>query len=273
MKDVFKEFGLESETIDFIGHALALYINDDYLSQPCFPTLERVKLYIDSLARYGKSPYIYPLYGLGELPQAFARLSAIYGGTYILNQPIDEILYENGVAVGIRSGSEKAKAKFIVGDPTYFKDKVKKVGQIVRSISILNHPIPHTNDSESCQIIIPQKQVGRKSDIYVSLISFSHSIAPSGYYVAMVSTTVETNDPPKELQPGIDLLGPALERFTSVLDVYEPVDDGKNNKVFISTSFDATSHFETTVDDVLDLYKRITGKNLDLTPKPEVQVS
>jgi Rab GDP dissociation inhibitor len=29
----------------------------------------RCKLYGESLARYGKSPYLYPLYGLGELPQ------------------------------------------------------------------------------------------------------------------------------------------------------------------------------------------------------------
>ena len=32
--------------------------------------------------------------------------------------------------------------------------------------------------------------------------------------------------------------------------------------------YDATSHFETTVDDVLDLYTRITGKFLDLDAKP-----
>ena len=44
------------------------------------------------MARYGKSPYIYPLHGLGELPQSFARLSAIYGGTYMLEKPIDEIV-------------------------------------------------------------------------------------------------------------------------------------------------------------------------------------
>jgi Rab GDP dissociation inhibitor len=44
----------------------------------------------------GKSPYLYPLYGLGELPQGFARLSAIYGGTYMLDKPIDEIVMEGG---------------------------------------------------------------------------------------------------------------------------------------------------------------------------------
>lgn len=41
----------------------------------------KIKVYMDSLARFGKSPFIYPMYGLGELPQAFARLSAVHGGT------------------------------------------------------------------------------------------------------------------------------------------------------------------------------------------------
>jgi len=39
---------------------------------------------------------LYPLYGLGELPQGFARLSAIYGGTYMLDKPVDEIVMEGG---------------------------------------------------------------------------------------------------------------------------------------------------------------------------------
>lgn len=44
-----------------------------YLDVPCLETINRIKLYSESLARYGKSPYLYPLYGLGELPQGFAR--------------------------------------------------------------------------------------------------------------------------------------------------------------------------------------------------------
>lgn len=36
------------------------------------------------------------MYGLGELPQGFARLSAIYGGTYMLDKPIDEIVMKDG---------------------------------------------------------------------------------------------------------------------------------------------------------------------------------
>ena len=48
-------------------------ISPSYLDEPCLETINRIKLYSESLARYGKSPYLYPLYGLGELPQGFAR--------------------------------------------------------------------------------------------------------------------------------------------------------------------------------------------------------
>ncbi len=45
--------------------------DDRYLSEPALPTVLKIKLYHDSLTRYDGllSPYIYPRYGLGELPQ------------------------------------------------------------------------------------------------------------------------------------------------------------------------------------------------------------
>ena len=99
MDEVYKKFGLDENTSDFVGHAMALYRDDSYRGQPYVETVKRIKLYAESLARYGKSPYLYPLYGLGELPQGFARLSAIYGGTYMLDKPIDEIVMEGGKVI------------------------------------------------------------------------------------------------------------------------------------------------------------------------------
>ena len=71
MQDVYKQFGLGEMTIDFIGHAIALHRDDAYMSQPAVDTVLKVKLYYNSLTRFEgtASPYIYPLYGLGELPQ------------------------------------------------------------------------------------------------------------------------------------------------------------------------------------------------------------
>lgn len=263
---LYEKFGLDKETADFTGHALALYRDDDYLAQPCGDLITRVKLYSESLARYGKSPYLYPLYGLGELPQGFARLSAIYGGTYMLDKPVDEIVYdETGKVIGVRSGDEVAKCKQVYCDPSYVSSKVQKVGQVVRCICLLNHPVRNTNDSLSCQIIIPQKQVGRKSDIYVSVVSYTHQVAAKDWFIAIVSTTVETSNPELEIKPALDLLGPIKQRVIAVSDVYKPTDDGSHSQVFISESFDATSHFETTCTDVLNIFKRGTGEEFDFT--------
>jgi Rab GDP dissociation inhibitor len=44
--------------------------------------------------------------------------------------------------------------------------------------------------------------------------------------------------------------------------LYEPLENGTKDNVFISKSYDATSHFETTTDDVQDIYKRATGEEL-----------
>uniref|UniRef100_M3ZSJ3 Rab GDP dissociation inhibitor n=1 Tax=Xiphophorus maculatus TaxID=8083 RepID=M3ZSJ3_XIPMA len=263
MRAIFQKFSLGQEVIDFTGHSLALYRTDEYLDQPCMDSINRIKLYSESLARYGKSPYLYPLYGLGELPQGFARLSAIFGGTYMLNKPIEEIVMENGKVVGVKSEGEIARCKQLICDPSYVMDRVKKVGQVIRVICILSHPIANTGDINSCQIIIPQNQVNRKHDIYVCMISFAHNVAAAGKYIAIASTTVETNEPEKEIKPAMDLLEPIEQKFVSISDLYEPTDMGTESQIFISRSYDATTHFETTCADIKDIYKRMTGSDFD----------
>src|ERR1700760_806427 len=180
MKDVYDKFGLEATTRDFIGHSMALYQDDSYIAQVGMAedAITRIRLYTSSMARYGKSPYIYPLYGLGELPQSFARLSAIYGGTYMLDKSIDKIVTDDkGKFVGVTSGGETVKAKQVIGDPSYFgagseeagKVRVVEEGKVVRAICILKHPIPGTDDADSCQIIIPQNQVNRRNGEWLSM--------------------------------------------------------------------------------------------------------
>ena len=50
------------------------------------------------------------------------------------------------------------------------------------------------------------------------------------------------------VHPNRDFLSPAL---------LPPV------QIFISRSYDATTHFETTCDDIKDIFKRMTGTDFD----------
>jgi len=213
------------------------------------------------------------MYGLGGLPEGFSRLSAIYGGTYMLNKPVDEIIYgKDGKVTGVRAGGETAKCKKVIGDPSYFlnTDKVKKVGLVARCIALMSHPIPNTSDANSCQIIIPAAtQPGRKSDIYVCVTSFVHHVAANGKYVAVASCPVETKDAKQELEPALKLLGGVDEVFFWTSDVYVPTSDGTRDNVFITQSYDASTHFEADTREVLALYARFMGKPLDLTVPPK----
>jgi Rab GDP dissociation inhibitor len=95
------------------------------------------------------------------------------------------------------------------------------------------------------------------------MVSYTHQVAAKGWFIAMVSTTVETQNPESEIKHGLDLLGTIKKKFVYVSDYLEPIDDGKQSQLFISTSYDASTHFETTCLDVLSIFKRATGEEFD----------
>ena len=270
--EFFKKYGLEPNTIDFVGHAVALYTNDDYLEKKAIVTIDKMQLYMNSFGRYGNSPFIYPVWGLSGLAEGFSRLCALYGGTYMLNRDVDEILFdENGNFRGIKSQGEEAYGKILITEPSYVEKlkKVKPTGQVIRRICILNHTVPNTKDVDSCQIIIPQKQVNRKNDIFIAVLNSTHSVCKKGYYLAIISTMVETKDPKAELKPAMDIIGEPLEIFDKVSDIYEPIDTSFKDNIFITNSFDPQSHFENDTDNVIDIYQKITDTKLDLTIEEE----
>ncbi|KAF3925871.1 hypothetical protein ABW20_dc0104179 [Dactylellina cionopaga] len=280
MKSIYDKFKLEEATREVVGHSMALYSDDAYLEKSARQTFNRIQLYAKSVAMYGKSPYLYPLYGLGELPSAFTRLSAVHGGTYMLNTKVLDFAHgEDGKVSGVKLKFENpnkdgefleltVKAPLVLADPSYVPETKKAItGQsVVRAICILKHSIKGTDNADSAQIIIPSKQISsdRKNDIYVAVVSSAHNVCPQGYWLAVVSTIVETDNPHHELQLGFDLLGDIEEKFVAKpIPLWKPAGETGDN-VFVSRSFDASSHFETCIDDIKDLYKRMEGKDLDI---------
>lgn len=57
----------------------------------------------------------------------------------------------------------------------------------------------------------------------------------------------------------------------SVTPLYTPTATGTSDNIYVTRSYDATSHFETVVEDVQDVWKRVVGKDLVLQ-KRELEV-
>ena len=67
----------------------------------------------------------------------------------------------------------------------------------------------------------------------------------------------------------MQIIGPYLEKFDKISEIYEPIDNSFKDNVYITSSFDPQSHFENDTDNVIDIYQKITGAQLDLNIEEE----
>jgi Rab GDP dissociation inhibitor len=106
-------------------------------------------------------------------------------------------------------------------------------------------------------------------DIFIATLNHTHCVCQKGYYLAIISTVVETDKPLDELKPAFDLIGKRLDDFVTITDEFEPVSTNFDDGVVITRSFTSVSHFEPDTKDVLALYKALTGKELNLEEEEE----
>lgn len=233
MDQVYSKFGLEAGTKDFIGHAMALFLDDAYLHKPAREAYERILLYVNSMARYGKSPYIYPLYGLGELPQGFARyLSKFLFNIDCLQSLVERTcwtskLMKSSMRMVLRQVFAVATklqrprpslaihptfpAKFVVLERSFERFVYFNI-----LFPTLTMPIPFNSSSLRIKLVdvtvLDTLSTRVNLDIYIAEVSAAHNVCAKGHYLAIVSTIVETDNPQIEIKPGLDLLGPILDK-------------------------------------------------------------
>ena len=80
-----------------------------------------IKFYLKNVGIYGSMPFICPVYGSGELPQAFARFSAVFGSIYVLDIGVSDINFDdkdNFSGVTLQTG-QKINGKYCIISPNY----------------------------------------------------------------------------------------------------------------------------------------------------------
>uniref|UniRef100_A0A8C4SES2 Rab proteins geranylgeranyltransferase component A n=1 Tax=Erpetoichthys calabaricus TaxID=27687 RepID=A0A8C4SES2_ERPCA len=82
--DFLKTKNLTTNLANFILHSIAMVLDTDLTTEG----LRATQHFLQSLGRYGNTPFLFPLYGLGEIPQCFCRMCAVFGGIYCLRHGI-----------------------------------------------------------------------------------------------------------------------------------------------------------------------------------------
>lgn len=101
-------------------------------------TLERVQ---QSTGRYGPEagPYLVPLYGTGELAQAFCRTAAVHGAVQILHCQAAELVHETEHTVRVVWEDEKSNS---------LSPQLIRAGVVVGSRSELGGDMPHQTSAK-----------------------------------------------------------------------------------------------------------------------------
>uniref|UniRef100_A0A3B4H732 Rab proteins geranylgeranyltransferase component A n=1 Tax=Pundamilia nyererei TaxID=303518 RepID=A0A3B4H732_9CICH len=90
----FLEFLREQQLGDnlqhFLLHSIAM-VTEDTLTEV---GLASTRHFLRCLGRYGNTPFLFPVYGLGEIPQCFCRMSAVFGGIYCLRHSVSCLIVD-----------------------------------------------------------------------------------------------------------------------------------------------------------------------------------
>ncbi|XP_067948615.1 rab proteins geranylgeranyltransferase component A 2-like [Watersipora subatra] len=114
--EFLKTLKLTNNLIKYVVNAIAMVPRN----VPTSVGMERTRLFINSLGRYGPTPFLWPLYG-GEINQAFCRMSAVFGGVYILERTVSQLLVnkKNRVSHVVCNEGSKITCKWLICNPGY----------------------------------------------------------------------------------------------------------------------------------------------------------
>lgn len=100
--EYLKEYKMEGKLRSVIINAICCKDNDVNDEMKTTEATKRIRQYVQSVGRFGKTAFLYPLYGCSEVIQAFSRLGAVSGATYMLRCSVTEYEEDNGRCVSVR---------------------------------------------------------------------------------------------------------------------------------------------------------------------------
>ena len=83
---LIQKYKLSDKLRNIVRYALALETNASDSSNSLSQGMKTLQKHLQALGRYGTTAFLVPMYGSGELSQAFCRSAAVFGATYLLRR-------------------------------------------------------------------------------------------------------------------------------------------------------------------------------------------
>lgn len=226
---------LSDKLVDVVAYSVALLVKplaaDAERPLTSEQGMRALTRYINSLGRFGTTAFIASMYGTSELPQAFSRICAVYGGIYMLRTPVSHIITgtkalpvetpadspevvviddkDSAESDGTDSGDEagdrfmgvvSAEGRFfsgrwLVANPEYVPElcSTEHHARVARCVCVTDGPI--VAGEKRLSLVIPPRSAPFNNPFAVQILQFDDSsgIAAKGKTLVHASTLC-TND-------------------------------------------------------------------------------
>jgi RAB protein geranylgeranyltransferase component A len=198
--------GLSAKLRAAVTYALALQTRADCSA---VDALEDLKVYILSVAKYGPQTgaCLIPVYGSGDIPQAFCRVGAVKGATYVLRQAVRDVdVNADEVTTVTSKGGQEIRVKHgvVMHEPT--NEQSSHV--LVHAACVLDGPL--VPEYGQMLVVFPPGSVSETQTGVVRALQIgSHTgCCPDGKYLLYVSNVVarDSTDPYAGVKAALDVM-------------------------------------------------------------------
>ncbi|ORD99894.1 GDI1 [Hepatospora eriocheir] len=254
MRDEFEKYNLSTITRNFIGHAIAMNTNDDYLDQPAYYTYKKIISYIKSVTSYdsSESPFVYPNYGLCDICEGFVRKASLSGAAFMLNSQCD---INEGIVKIIdgENNTYDATYKKLILNPNQLNREIETNNQIYIVICICLKNYLFTG---SRNITFLRNEV-TENDIFCIILDQVTKSCPDGYEIVILSTK---SSKPQDIiinhfENHIFNKMKVIKAYFKVTKTFVDVDTHKD--VILTKGLDESPLMDTIYDEVIRIIKLI----------------
>ncbi|XP_048174699.1 rab proteins geranylgeranyltransferase component A 1 isoform X1 [Corvus hawaiiensis] len=192
----------------FILHSIAMVSETE---SSTLDGLQATKKFLQCLGRYGNTPFLFPLYGQGEIPQCFCRLCAVFGGIYCLRHAVCCLVLDRASgrckAIVDHFGQRISANYFIVEDSYLSESTCTNVcyRQISRAVLITDQSVLNTDSEQQVSILtVPPLELGKAAVCVIELCSSTMTCMKDTYLVHLTCPSTKTAR--EDLEPVVQKL-------------------------------------------------------------------
>lgn len=224
--------------------------------------------FMDSVGHFGPSPFLFPLYGCGELSQCFCRLAAVFGSLYCLGRPVQAIVKKDGKITAVIANGDRVNCRYIVMSPRFVPETVPASStlKIERIVYATDKSIKEAEKEQLTLLNLaslrPDAAVSRLVEV-----GFEACTAPKGHFLVHATGTQEGETSVKTIAEKIfekNEVEPYWKMsFTANSMKFDTA--GAEN-VVVAPPVDANLHYASVVEECRQLFCT-TWPELDFLPR------